>query len=96
MQFYYRISNIRQTQDIFNSQMVYFILRNYLLTLNYQQTQQNLELKWVKNGVESGAKIDKSWTKSWSYHFYSKFQFNIDFLENIIRFENTMFKCFIS
>ena len=40
---------------------------------------KKLELKWMKSGVESGAKIAKSWTKSWNYNFDSEFQFNIDF-----------------
>ena len=40
---------------------------------------KKLELKWVKSGVESGAKIAKSLTKSWNYNFDSEFQFNIHF-----------------
>ena len=55
------------------------LINQKAISLLITRHNKKLELKWVKSGVESGAKIAKSWTKSWNYNFDSEFQFNIDF-----------------
>ena len=57
---------------------------------------KKLELKWVKSGVESGAKIAKSWTKVGIIIFILNFNLILILLENIIRFIGMMFKCFLT
>ena len=91
--YYRRLRVVSNIISIYCKQIFYKQFNQSLIYLHLIiRHNKKLELKWVKSGVESRAKIAKSWTKVRTIIFILNSNLIVILLENIIRLLFMMIK----